>query len=73
MGASGFLWSTATIVGPWLGTTLYAWHPPALWWTAAGAGLASAGAVRYALRPVRTPAADPNAGAFGDKGTRVSG
>jgi len=52
MAASGFLWSAATIVGPWLGTTLYAWSPPALWWTAAGAGLASAAAVRYSLRLV---------------------
>jgi MFS family permease len=61
MAASGFLWSAATIVGPWLGTTLYAWHPPALWWTAAGAGLASAAAIRYSLRPRRPVPVAPDA------------
>jgi len=50
MGASGFLWGAAVIVGPWLGTLLYAWSPTALWVFSAGVGLASAAMVHFALR-----------------------
>ncbi len=49
MAAATFMWSLASIVGPSLGSFLYGWSPTFLWWFAAAMGLASAGAVRFAL------------------------
>ena len=53
MAAATLMWSLASIVGPSLGSYLYAWSPTVLWWFAAAMGLASAGAVRVALRTKR--------------------
>ncbi len=50
MAAATLMWSLATIVGPSLGSYLYAWNPTILWWFAAAMGLASAAAVKFALR-----------------------
>jgi MFS family permease len=60
MGAYSLMWSAGVIVGPWLGTVLYAWRPAVLWWTCAGVGVASAWLVRLALRvPAQSPAKTP--------------
>lgn len=55
MAASSFLWSAATIVGPFLGVQLYNWSPRALWWYSAAVGVASAAMIVVALR--KQPAA----------------
>jgi MFS family permease len=60
MGAYSLMWSAGVIVGPWLGTVLYAWHPAVLWWTCAGVGVVSAWLVRLALRaPAQSPVTAP--------------
>jgi MFS family permease len=49
MAAAALMWSLATIIGPSLGSLLYAWSPPALWLVSAAMGLASAAAVKFTL------------------------
>ena len=51
MAAATLMWSLATILGPSLGSFLYARNPTALWFFAAAMGLASAAAVKFTLRP----------------------
>jgi MFS family permease len=50
MAAATLMWSLATIVGPSLGSFLYGWSPTCLWFFAAASGIASAAAVRIALK-----------------------
>ncbi|HLP03683.1 MAG TPA: MFS transporter [Opitutaceae bacterium] len=58
MAAATLMWSLATIVGPSLGSLLYGWSPTALWLFSAMMGLASAAAVRVALRRPRAAVLD---------------
>ena len=51
MGAFGFTWALALVVGPLIGTKLYTYHPLALWVACAGAAFAAAWVI------ARTPAA----------------
>ena len=46
MGAFGFTWATALMLGPVIGTTLFRLHPAALWMACACAAFSAAFVIR---------------------------
>ncbi len=52
-GAWGLTWGAASILGPILGTRLYAWNPEGFWSLCAALGVAAAGLVLIGREPVR--------------------
>ncbi len=55
-GAWGLTWGAASILGPVLGTRLYAWSPDGFWSLCAGLGAVAAGLVLIGREPVRVAA-----------------
>ncbi len=55
-GAWGLTWGVAAILGPVLGTRLYAWNAGGFWTICAGLGVIAAGLVLIGREPVRPPA-----------------
>jgi MFS family permease len=56
MGAFGFTWAIALMIGPLIGTTLFRWHPAALWGACAAASFAAAFVTRRTPQNVAEPA-----------------
>ncbi|HUS36514.1 MAG TPA: MFS transporter [Verrucomicrobiae bacterium] len=52
MGAFGFTWAIALMIGPLIGTALFRWHPAALWGACAAASFAAAFVTRRTPRNV---------------------
>lgn len=56
MGAYGFTWAAALILGPLIGTALFRYHPGALWVVSGACALVAAWAIREKPAPVATSA-----------------
>jgi MFS family permease len=50
MGAFGFTWATALMIGPLIGTTLFQWQPAALWLACSAAAFVAAFIIRGGAR-----------------------
>lgn len=56
MGAFGFTWASALMLGPIIGTTLFRFHPAALWIACAGAAFSAALVIRrQSADPIAAP------------------